>query len=74
MRLATMLRSAALLAGCGLMPSVTDVLLLTVSPNDAPCFLAEATGMLVADAIYGTAIVGMSGNVGALERPLRRPC
>jgi hypothetical protein len=54
---------AALLVGCGLLPS-TPVHLVTGSPTTNGCFAASTTGLLVADATYGTAIVDMVGMIG----------
>jgi hypothetical protein len=47
---------AAIVVGCGFLPSSDPVALIT-APN-RECFAADVTGLLVVDPIDGTAIVG----------------
>jgi hypothetical protein len=49
------------LIGCG--PSGGSLPLLTGDPLDGGCYLATASGRLVVDPSYGTAIIGSGGTV-----------
>jgi hypothetical protein len=59
------------LVGCG--PSAGSLPLLTGDPLDGGCYLATASGRLVVDPTYGTAIIGSGGTVDGLTTVAWRP-